>query len=77
MRARWHGARDVVTTVLAGLGYRSMFHLPADESRVDVYRDLKPLPPQPEPIAHCFPDPAEARHGETGSPALEETVGTA
>jgi radical SAM superfamily enzyme YgiQ (UPF0313 family) len=29
----------VVTTVVAGLGYRSMFHLPAEAVSVDVYRD--------------------------------------
>ena len=48
----------VVTTVMAGLGYRSMFHLPADEVGVDVYRDRQHLPPQPEPIAHRFSSPA-------------------
>jgi radical SAM superfamily enzyme YgiQ (UPF0313 family) len=47
----------VVTTVIAGLGYRSMFHLPADAIGVDVYRDRQHLPPQPEPIAHRFSSP--------------------
>jgi len=49
----------VVTTLLAGLGYRSMFHLPADEVGVDVYRDRQHLPPQPTPIAHRFRSPSE------------------
>jgi hypothetical protein len=49
----------VVTTVMAGLGYRSMFHLPADEVGVDVYRDRQHLPPQPAPIAHRFRSPSE------------------
>jgi radical SAM superfamily enzyme YgiQ (UPF0313 family) len=48
----------VVTTVMAGLGYRSMFHLPADASGVDVYRDRQHLPPQPAPIAHRFRSPS-------------------
>ena len=52
-----------MTTVVAGLGYRSMFHLPADEAGVDVYRDRQHLPPQPEPIAYRFSSPA---YGGTG-----------
>jgi hypothetical protein len=48
----------VMTTVVAGLGYRSMFHLPADEMGVDVYRDRQHLPPQRAPIAHRFSSPS-------------------
>jgi len=54
---------EVMTTVVAGLGYRSMFHLPADAAGVDVYRDRQHLPPQPEPIAHRFSSPAYGGHG--------------
>jgi hypothetical protein len=45
------------------LGYRSMFHLPADDIGVDVYRDHQHLPPQPTPIAHRFRSSSE-RVGE-------------
>jgi len=55
---------EVVTTVVTGLGYRSMFHLSADEAGVDVYRDRQHLPPQPEPIAHRFSSPSY--HGNGG-----------
>lgn len=56
-RAVQHGMGEFMNTLMAGLGYRSMFHLPTDDEPVDVYRDLKHLPPQPEPIAFRFPYP--------------------
>jgi hypothetical protein len=62
-RAELARMSGVVTTVMAGLGYRSMFHLPADDIGVDVYRDHQHLPPQPTPIAHRFRSPSE-RAGE-------------
>ncbi len=57
--ANLHDPHQMVTTVLSGLGYRSMFHLPADESRVDVFRERTHLPPQPKPVAYRFPYPHE------------------
>jgi hypothetical protein len=54
---------DLMKTLVAGLGYRSMFHLPADECPVDVYRDLKHLPPQSQPIAYRFPYPEQNGSG--------------
>lgn len=58
-RAAQNGARELLNTLGAGLGYRSMFHLAADELSVNVYRDQKHLPPQPEPVAYRFPYPPD------------------
>jgi radical SAM superfamily enzyme YgiQ (UPF0313 family) len=55
-RTAQNGARELLNTLGAGLGYRSMFQLSA-ELPVDVYRDLKHLPPQVMPAAHRFPYP--------------------
>ncbi|HXJ77206.1 MAG TPA: radical SAM protein, partial [Candidatus Methylomirabilis sp.] len=64
LRRAGHGKMgDVMKTVVNGLGYRSMFHLTADEAGVDVYRDRQHLPPQPEPIAHRFNSPAYRGNG--------------
>lgn len=65
-RGSLHGMGDMLETLVAGLGYRSMFYLPADELPVDVYRDLLQLPPQPEPVACRFPYPS----GSEGPRAL-------
>jgi radical SAM superfamily enzyme YgiQ (UPF0313 family) len=56
-RAAQNGAHELLNTLGAGLGYRSMFHLAADDLSVNVYRDLKHLPPQPEAVAYRFPYP--------------------
>ena len=53
-RTAQNGARELLNTLGAGLGYRSMFQLSA-ELPVDVYRDLRHLPPQPAPLANHFP----------------------
>jgi len=74
-RARLARMSDVVTTVVAGLGYRSMFHLPADEVGVDVYRDRKHLPPQPEPIAHRFSSPSYRGNGGIWSSRVHHLCG--
>ena len=66
---------EVVTTVVAGLGYRSMFHLPADEVSVDVYRDRRHLPPQPEPIAHRFSSPSYGGNGGRWSSRVHQRGG--
>jgi hypothetical protein len=60
---------------VAGLGYRSMFHLPADEAGVDVYRDRQHLPPQPEPIAHRFSSPAYRGTGGRWSSRVHQRGG--
>jgi radical SAM superfamily enzyme YgiQ (UPF0313 family) len=62
-RTLLNGTRELLNTLGAGLGYRSMFHLAADEVPVDVYRDLKHLPPQPEPVADRFPYVSRTRFG--------------
>jgi len=66
-RARQNGAPELLNTLGAGLGYRSMFHLAADELAVNVYRDLKHLPPQAEPVAYRFPYPSRKRFGFVSS----------
>jgi radical SAM superfamily enzyme YgiQ (UPF0313 family) len=55
-RTAQNGARELLNTLGAGMGYRSMFQLSA-ELPVDVYRDLKHLPPQPAPVVHRLPYP--------------------
>jgi radical SAM superfamily enzyme YgiQ (UPF0313 family) len=55
-RAKQNGAHELLNTLGAGLGYRSMFQLSA-ELPVDVYRDLNQLPSQPAPAADRFPYP--------------------
>ena len=57
-RAKQNGAHELFNTLGAGLGYRSMFQL-STELPVDVYRDLRHLPPQPAPVADRFPYPEE------------------
>lgn len=66
-RASQNGAHELLNTLGAGLGYRSMFHLAADALPVDVYRDLKHLPPQAEPVAYRFPYPSRKRFGFVSS----------
>ncbi|WP_447598321.1 B12-binding domain-containing radical SAM protein [Nitrospira sp. Nam80] len=56
-RAKENGPHELLNTLGSGLGYRSMFRLAMDEVSVDVYRDLKHLPPQPSPVAYRFPYP--------------------
>jgi hypothetical protein len=69
-RTLQNGAHELLNTLGAGLGYRSMFRLPADELAVDVYRDLKHLPPQPQPVPYRFPyPPKEKRFGRISDPA--------
>src|SRR5690348_1085118 len=58
-----NGTHELLNTLGAGLGYRSMFRLSADELSVNVYRDLKHLPPQPKPVAYRFPYPSRKRFG--------------
>ena len=67
-----NGAHELLNTLGAGLGYRSMFHLPIDELAVNVYQDLKHLPPQPKPVAYRFPYPIRKRFG--GIPDLRGLV---
>jgi radical SAM superfamily enzyme YgiQ (UPF0313 family) len=55
-RAKQNGAHELLNTLGAGLGYRSMFQL-STELPVDVYRDLNHLPSQPAPAADRFPYP--------------------
>jgi radical SAM superfamily enzyme YgiQ (UPF0313 family) len=55
-RAKQNGAHELLNTLGAGLGYRSMFQL-STELPVDVYRDLRHLPPQPAPVADRLPYP--------------------
>jgi hypothetical protein len=38
-----------------------MFRLAADSAPVNVYRDMKHLPPQEEPIAYRFPYPQKSK----------------
>ncbi|HET8721137.1 MAG TPA: radical SAM protein [Nitrospira sp.] len=57
-RAAENGAHELLNTLGAGLGYRSMFQL-STEQPVNVYRDLKHLPPQPTPVAYRFPYPEQ------------------
>ena len=59
-RAKQNGVHELLNTLGAGLGYRSMFQLAA-EAQVDVYRDLRNLPPQPAPVAYRFPYPEKQR----------------
>jgi radical SAM superfamily enzyme YgiQ (UPF0313 family) len=66
---------EVVRTAVAGLGYRSMFHLPADEVGVDVYRDRQHLPPQPEPIAHRFSSSSYRGTGRSWSSRVHQLCG--
>jgi hypothetical protein len=62
-RTLQNGTHELLNTLGAGLGYRSMFRLAADELAVNVYRDLKHLPPQPQPVAYRFPYPVQKRFG--------------
>lgn len=55
MRAKHHGVKELFNTMGAGLGYRSMFQLSSDDLAVDVYRDLRHLPPQPSPVPDRLP----------------------
>lgn len=58
-RARIHGVGELFNTFGVGLGYRAMFRLPSEEQAVDVYRDIKHLPPQPAPVPYRFPYPPQ------------------
>ncbi len=62
-----NGAHELLNTLGSGLGYRSMFHLAADTAAVNVYRDLRHLPPQEEPVAYRFPYPPPKRFGFVSS----------
>lgn len=58
-RVKLHGAGNLLKTLGTGLGYRAMFQLPSEDLRVDVYRDRKHLPPQPQPVPYRFPYPRQ------------------
>jgi radical SAM superfamily enzyme YgiQ (UPF0313 family) len=60
-RASQNGFGELLNITGCGLGYRSMFHLAADSAPVNVYRDMKHLPPQEEPVAYRFPYPEKSK----------------
>jgi hypothetical protein len=62
-RAAQNGMHELLNIMGCGLGYRSMFHLAADSAPVNVYRDMKHLPPQSEPVPYRFPYPPKSRLG--------------
>jgi len=62
-RTAQNGVQELLNTLGAGLGYRSMFRLAADAAPVNVYRDMKHLPPQMEPVACRLPYAPKKRFG--------------
>jgi len=64
MRAKQQGVKELFNTMGAGLGYRSMSQLSSDDLAVDVYRDLRHLPPQPSPVTDRLPSIPPYSHAQ-------------